>query len=44
MSVYASRYARAFADVVESRSWIPLTWIASSTDFAATWNGSAETA
>ena len=42
MSIYASRYARAFADVVESAKLDPAAVDQQLEDFAATWNGSAE--
>jgi F-type H+-transporting ATPase subunit delta len=42
MSIYASRYARAFADVVESAKLDPASVDQQLEDFSGTWNGSAE--
>lgn len=42
MSIYASRYARAFADVVESAKLDSADVDRQLEDFAATWNGSSE--
>src|SRR6266568_6869848 len=42
MSIYASRYARAFAEVVEAAKLDPADVDRQLEDFAATWNGSSE--
>ena len=42
MSIYASRYARAFADVVEAAKLDSADVDRQLEDFAATWNGSSE--
>jgi F-type H+-transporting ATPase subunit delta len=42
MSVYAARYARAFADAVAEAKLDPADVDRQLTDFSATWNGSSE--